>query len=428
MSTGPVSRRRWLIGGLLFLVTVLNYVDRQVFSILAPDLQEEIGWSELDYGRMVIAFQVAYAVSMMASGRVLDRIGTRLGLGLAVVVWSVAAAGHAFARSAFGFGLARFLLGLGEAANFPAAVKAVAEWFPARERALATGVFNSGVALGTIIASISVPLLAAAMGWQATFLATGAVGLLWLPLWWTAYRDHPAATGPTETAASATSWRDVLGYRQTWVYAFLKCLADPIWWFYLFWLPKFLAEQFAVRGTDVIPYLTAVYVAADIGCLIGGWLSSALVARGWSINWARKGPMALLAVIMTPSVIVAGLATNPWVAIGLIALACGAHQAWSTLVFTIAGDLFPSRLVGSVVGVGGFAAGLASIVAAESIGRVLDADASLYLPIFVAAGLLYPSSLALFHRLSPRMEEVTPADPGDTLDPADREPGRSPSA
>jgi len=403
-SEAASFRRRWSIGILLFLVTVLNYVDRQVFSILAPDLQDEIGWSELDYGRIVIAFQVAYAVAMVASGRVLDRIGTKLGLAMAVLTWSVAAAGHALARTATGFGAARFALGIGEAANFPAAIKAVAEWFPARERALATGLFNSGVALGTIIASISVPLLAAAFGWQATFLLTGAAGLAWLPIWWASYPGRSARQpGRAAGAPPPFRWRQLLRYPQTWAYALTKSLADPIWWFYLFWLPKFLAEQFDVRGTAVIPYLTAVYVSADIGCLLGGGLSSVLVKRGWSLNRARKGTMGLLALIMTPSVIAAGMSADPWVAVGLIAVACGAHQAWSTMVFTIAADLFPSRAVGSVAGLGGFLAGMASILAAELIGRVLEGDASFYLPIFVAAGLLYPVGLLVFHTLSPRM-------------------------
>lgn len=404
VGPGPghaLGRTRWYIAGLLFLVTVLNYVDRQVFSILAPDLQDAIGWSELDYGHIVIAFQLAYSVAMVASGRVLDRIGTKLGLALAVVVWSLAEIGHAVARSPLGFGLARFALGVGEAANFPAAIKAVAEWFPTRERALATGLFNSGVALGTIVASISVPLMAASFDWPATFVATGTIGFLWLPVWWALYRDR--GRRPSEASTSPV-WRDLLGYRQTWAYALTKSLADPIWWFYLFWLPKFLAEQFGVRGTDVIPYLTAVYVSADLGCIAGGWLSSALVARGFSLNRARKGTMGLLALVMSPAVLVAGSAADPWVAVGLIALACGAHQAWSTLVFTMAGDLFPSHAVGSVAGFGGFFAGLVSIVTAELTGQVLEQDPTHYFPIFVAVALLYPIGLAVFHVLSPRME------------------------
>jgi ACS family hexuronate transporter-like MFS transporter len=401
------ARRRWVLGGLLFLVTVINYVDRQVFSILAPELQDTIGWTELDYSRIVNAFQFAYAITMVLSGRVLDRIGARIGLAASVVWWSLAEAAHALARTPLAFGFARFALGVGEAANFPAALKAVTELFRPEERALATGLFNSGVAFGTVTASIGVPLLSAAFGWRATFVATGALGLLWLPFWWLSYRS----ASPTEAAGAAQaprepapSWRQLLRTRQTWAYALTKSLGDPIWWFYLFWLPKYLAAQFHVRGTAVIPYLTAVYVAADIGCLVAGGLSSALVRHGFSLNGARKGTMALLALIMTPTVIVAGSLDDPRLAIALIAVACGAHQAWSTMVFTVATDLFPRQGVGSVSGFGGFVAGMVSIGAAELIGRVLNTDATLYRPIFVAAGLLYPIALGVLHWLSPRLE------------------------
>ena len=409
MSGAPLLRRRWLIGVLLFFATVLNYVDRQVFSILAPDLQMDIGWSELDYSRIVNAFQLAYALALLAVGGVLDRIGAKLGLAWSIVLWSTAAASHALVRTPLGFGIARFALGVTEAANFPAGLKAIAEWFPARERALVTGLFNSGVALGIVLASIGVPLLSAAFGWRATFVATAALGLCWLPFWLAIYRDGPFAGARAAGVAArerAPRWRELLGFRQTWAYALTKSLGDPIWWFYLFWLPKYLAAEFDVRGTAVIPYLTAVYVAADVGCLGAGWLSSVLLKRGFSLNAARKGTMALLACIMTPTVIVAGTLDDPRLAIALIAVACGAHQAWSTMVFTMATDLFPSRMVGSVAGFGGFVAGMVSIAAAESIGRLLEVDAKLYLPIFVAAGLMYPLALGVFHLLSPRMEPV----------------------
>jgi ACS family hexuronate transporter-like MFS transporter len=399
-----VKHGRWVVAGMLFLVTVINYVDRQVFSILAPDLQDEIGWSELDYGRIVIAFQVAYAAMTLGAGRLMDRIGTRLGFAVAVAAWSVVSMGHALARSPFGFGVARFLLGVTEAANFPAAVKTVAERFPAGERATATGIFNSGVAAGTIVASIAVPLITAAWGWRAAFIATGAVGLLWLPLWWWVCRDGglaPAADAPL------VPWRALLGYRQTWTYTLAKCLADPIWWFYLFWLPKFLAAEHGVRGTAVIPYLTTVYIAADLGCLAGGYLSSALISRGWSLNAARKGTFIALMTVTTPLVIAAGFTQDAWTAIALIALACGCHQAWSTLVYTLASDLFPSPAVGSVTGIGGLMAGAVSTITAELTGRMLNQNPSYYLPIFIAAGCLYPAGLAVIHALSPRMAPVT---------------------
>lgn len=418
MAHRPIRHLRWYIAGLLFLATVINYVDRQVFSILAPDLQAEIGWSELDYSRMVIAFQLSYATVMMVSGRVFDIIGTRLGFAISIVLWSLSEIGHAFARTPFGFGTARFFLGLSEAGNFPGAIKAVAEWFPARERALATGIFNSGVGVGAVIAPIVVPLLAAAYGWQATFVVTGVFGLLWLPVWLWLYHDrvrHPRLSaeertliesGQESTPAVKVPWTSLLRIRQTWTYALSKSLADPIWWFYLFWLPKFLAASYGLRSTAIIPYLTVVYVAADLGCLAGGWLSSAFVRRGWSVNAARKGTLALLAAIMTPSVIAAGLLNDPWIVVLLISLACGCHQAWSTIIFTTASDLFPQEAVGSVAGLGGFVAGMVSIVTAEVTGRVLNQDPTMYLPIFLAAGALYPIGLLVLHLMSPRFERA----------------------
>jgi ACS family hexuronate transporter-like MFS transporter len=250
-----------------------------------------------------------------------------------------------------------------------------------------------------------VPLITAAWGWRAAFIATGAIGLLWLPLWWSFYKD-----GRTPAAASAplVPWRALIGFKQTWTYTLAKCLADPIWWFYLFWLPKFLASEHGVRGTAVIPYLTTVYIAADVGCLAGGYLSSALVTRGWTLNAARKGTFVVLMAVTTPLVIAAGFTRDPWAAIGLIAVACGCHQAWSTMVYTLASDLFPSEAVGSVTGIGGLMAGAVSTITAELTGRMLNQNPSYYLPIFVAAGCLYPIGLAVIHGLSPRLSPVTP--------------------
>ena len=298
-----VGHFRWVICGLLFFATTINYVDRQVLGILAPDLQKEIGWTELDYGRIVIAFQASYAVMMLVWGKILDRIGTKLGLGIAVTWWSFAAMATAFARSAMGFGFVRFLLGVGEAANFPASIKTVAEWFPKSERALAVGIFNSGTNIGAIVAPISVPLIAAAWGWRMAFILTGALGFLWLIAWWALYqtaakhpRLHPAERkfildGLEEPITAKTSLTEVLGYRQLWAFALGKLLTDPIWWFYLFWLPKFLASEHNIRGVALIPYLTTVYLIADAGSIFGGYLSSTLIKRGYSVNRARKTAM-----------------------------------------------------------------------------------------------------------------------------------------
>jgi ACS family hexuronate transporter-like MFS transporter len=432
-SRFKIRNIRWYIAALLCLVTTINYIDRQVFSILAPELQQRIGWSELDYGRIVIAFQVSYAVMLLFSGRLLDRIGTKIGFALAIFAWSLAELGHAFARTALGFGIARFFLGLGEAANFPAGVKIVTTWFPARDRALAMGIFTSGVAFGAMLAPVAVPLIEAAYGWQFAFVATGVMGLIWLVLWWALYHEpgsHPNITerekklileGTVPPPANSMRISQLLRLRETWAYAIPKALADPIWWFYLFWLPKFLAEGHNVRGTDVIPYLTTVYVAADGGAIAGGYFSSALVKRGWSVNRARKTTLALLASIMIPSVLLASQTSGAWTAMLLIALACGCHQAWATMLFTVPSDLFPSGAAGTVTGIGGFVAGLVSMVTAELTGRVLNLNPGDYAPMFIAAASLYPISLVVLHVLVPKMKPAdlsrfNPSVPGTQLE------------
>jgi MFS transporter, ACS family, aldohexuronate transporter len=412
-----VGRFRWVICGLLFFATTINYIDRQVLGILAPDLQKEIGWSELDYGRIVIAFQVSYAVMMLAWGKILDRIGTKLGLGIAVAWWSLAAMGTAFARSAVSFGFVRFLLGVGEAANFPASIKTVAEWFPKSERALATGIFNSGTNIGAVVAPIAVPLIAAAWGWRMAFILTGALGFVWLFAWWALYQTaalhpklHPAERkyildGLEEPITAKTRLGEVLRYRQLWAFALGKLLTDPVWWFYLFWLPKFLASEHGIRGTALIPYLTTVYLIADAGSIFGGYLSSTLIKRGYSVNRARKTAMGIFAAII-PSVIIASQTKSAWTAVLLIGLATACHQGWSANMFTLASDMFPRRAVGTVVGFGGFMGGVGGILIAEFAGRVLNANPRYYLPMFVVAGTLYLVALAVVHTLAPRLEPV----------------------
>jgi ACS family hexuronate transporter-like MFS transporter len=388
-----------------------------VLAILAPRLQREIGWSELDYGRIVIAFQAAYAGMMAVAGALLDRMGVKLGYALAIVVWSLAAMGHALARSAAGFGVARFALGLGEAANFPAAVKAIGEWFPARERALAVGIFNGGTNVGAIAAPILVPLLAARFGWQGAFLATGALGFLWLAAWWWLYHrpeEHPRLrpeerewirSGTAPAREEPVSWRALLGKRQLGALAAAKLLTDPVWWFYLFWLPKFLDREHGLRDTAIIPYLTTVYVISDVGSIFGGYLSSALLARGWSVNAARKTALGLFAAIM-PVVILAARARDPWTAVLLIGLAAGCHQAWSANVYALATDLFPRRAVGSAMGLAGAAGGFGGIAIAEFAGRILQRDPGWYLPMFVVAGGAYLVALAVVQICSPRLEPL----------------------
>jgi len=420
-SVVPAAERRgnvrWVICALLFFGTTINYIDRQVLGILAPDLQRDIGWSELDYGRIVIAFQLAYAVMMLAWGRILDKIGTKLGFAIAVVWWSLAGMGTALARSAMTFGLFRFLLGVGEAANFPASIKTVAEWFPKSERAFATGIFNSGTNIGAVIAPIVVPVMAAAWGWQTAFIGTGALGFVWLIAWLLFYHgvdSHPRLTsaerqyildGVEEPITAKVPVSRVIRHRQLWAFACGKLMTDPIWWFYLFWLPKFLAQEHDIRGTALIPYLTFVYIVADFGSVTGGYMSSALIKRGWTVNAARKTTMGIIAAII-PSVIIASQTRSAWLAVSLIGLATACHQAWSANLFTLSSDMFPRRAVGTVVGIGGFAGGMGGVLIAEFAGRVLQRDPSFYLPMFVIAGLIYLVALGVIHLLAPRLERV----------------------
>jgi ACS family hexuronate transporter-like MFS transporter len=414
-TAGRVGHFRWWICALLFFATTINYIDRQVLAILAPDLQKEIGWSELEYGRIVIAFQLSYAVMMLAWGGILDRIGTKLGLAIGVVWWSLAAMGTSLARSAAQFGVARFLLGVGEAANFPASIKTVAEWFPRSERALATGIFNAGTNVGAIVAPIAVPLITAAWGWRAAFIVTGATGFVWLIAWWALYDTasrHPSLDpaerqyildGLQEPVKAKAALGEILGYRQLWAFALGKMLTDPVWWFYLFWLPKFLAQEHGIRGTAIIPYLTTVYLIADVGSIFGGYLSSTLIKRGWSINAARKTALGVFAAII-PTVILATQTRSAWTAVLLIGLATACHQGWSANIFTLASDMFPRRAVGTVVGFGGFAGGIGGIVIAEFAGRVLNRDPSYYFPMFLVGGTIYIVALAVVHALAPRLE------------------------
>jgi ACS family hexuronate transporter-like MFS transporter len=323
--------------------------------------------------------------------------------------------GTAFARTAMEFGFMRFLLGVGEAANFPASIKTVAEWFPKSERAFATGIFNSGTNIGAIVAPVAVPILAATWGWRSAFILTGAIGFVWLAAWWIFYypvQSHPSLQpaerayikdGVEEDSAAKVALTEVLGTRQLWAFALGKMLTDPVWWFYLFWLPKFLASEHGIRGTAIIPYLTTVYIIADVGSIFGGYLSSALIKRGWSVNGARKTALATFACII-PTVILASQTRSAWTAVLLIGLATACHQGWSANIFTLASDMFPRRAVATVVGFGGFMGGVGGILIAEFAGRVLNANPSYYLPMFIVGGTIYLVALGVVHLLAPRLE------------------------
>ncbi len=405
---------RWVICALLFVATTINYVDRQVLGVLAPLLQAELEWSETDYGDVVSWFSVAYAIGFLGVGRLMDRIGVRLGFALSVAAWSVAAMGHALARTTAGFSAARFALGLGESGNFPGAIKAVAEWFPRRERALATGIFNAGSNVGAIVTPILVPWLALTWGWRWAFVVTGALGFLWLAAWLLLYRDpvsHPRVS-PAELAhirsdptdpAETISWRRLLSYRQTWAFAIGKGLTDPIWWFYLYWLPKFLDAEHGVQLAQVALPLITVYLVADVGSVGGGWISGALIKRGWSVNRGRKAALLGMAVLIVPTML-APRADSMWLAVAIVSLAAAAHQGWSANLFTLASDLFPRRAVASVVGIGGFAGAVGGILFQRATGRILDATGGDYQPIFVVGGLAYLLAWAVIHLLAPRLD------------------------
>ncbi len=396
---------------LLFGATTVNYVDRQVLGLLAPTLTRELHWTETDYAAIVSWFSVAYGLGLLVMGRVMDRIGVRAGLAIAVLVWSLAAMGHALVRTVAGFGVARALLGLGESGNFPAAVKAVAQWFPKSERALATGVFNAGSNVGVVVAALLVPPIALGLGWRWAFLATGALDLIWLALWVALYREpaRPPRLSDTERSGADTmSWGSLIGRRQTWAFIVGKALTDPVWLFYLFWLPKFLDASFGVRLAGLAAPLVVIYVAADVGSITGGWMSGALIKRGWSVNRGRKTALLIAALCIVPTMF-APAAGRLWVAVSIVSVAAGAHQWWSANLYTTVSDMFPPEAVASVVGIGG-CAGLFSAFGFQRLtGAILQATGGNYAPIFAVLGLAYLGALALIHFLVPRLEPAAEA-------------------
>jgi ACS family hexuronate transporter-like MFS transporter len=421
VSSAPAVRvgyYRWVICALLFFATTINYIDRQVLGILAPTLQRELGWSEAQYGAIVSWFSVAYAIGFLGAGRLMDGIGTRLGLALSLVFWSVAAMGHALARTAAGFSIARFALGLGESGNFPASIKTVAEWFPARERAFATGIFNAGTNVGALLTPAVVPWLALTYGWRSAFIVTGSLGFIWLFFWFAIYRqpeNHPRVSAAelayirsdaaAPPPAEGVRWRVLLRQRQTWAFAIGKGMTDPIWWFYLYWLPKFLDTQYGVSLSRVALPLITIYLLADVGSVGGGWLSGSLIKRGWSVNRGRKVTMLTAALLIVPTMF-APASANMWMAVLIVGIAAAAHQWWSANMFTLASDMFPRHAVGSVVGLGGFAGAFGGVLFQRATGLVLEANGNNYVPIFIVCGLAYVSALVIIHLLVPRMERA----------------------
>lgn len=415
-SAAPATKigmYRWRVCAMLLAATTINYIDRQVLGVLAPFLQDEIGWNEIQYGYIVTAFQAAYAIGLLCAGAIIDRLGTRIGYAIAIVVWSLAAMSHALAATVVGFMIARFFLGLGEAGNFPAAIKTVAEWFPRRERAFATGIFNSGSNIGAIVAPLMVPLIALSLGWQAAFLFTGVLSATWLVVWLLWYRAperQPRLSAaelayirsdPPE-AATKVPWSRILRHRQAWAFVAAKFMTDPIWWFFLFWLPKFLHSEYGLTLLGLGLPLVVIFVLADVGSILGGWLAGRFIRLGWSVNRARKGAMLVCALCVVP-IVFAAQADNLWLAVGLIGLATAGHQGWSANVFTLTSDMFPRQAVGSVVGIGGFAGAVGGMLIATFTGFLLQTTGS-YLPVFLMAGSAYLLALLVVHLLAPRLE------------------------
>jgi len=398
MTEQRMSRYRWRICALLFFATTINYLDRHVLSILAPQLQADYGWSEIDYGYIVTAFQAAYGIGVIITGRLLDRFGARLIFSIAIGIWSLAGMAHAFARSAFSFGVARFMLGLGESANFPASIKIIAEWFPKKERALATGIFNAGSNIGAIISPLLVPWIAINFGWQWAFIVTGAIGFIWLIFWLLTYkkpREHSKISqnelrfieSDEPETKQKLGWGQVVFRKEVLVICMARFLTDPVWWFLLYWLPKFLNNKFDVTLTDIGIPLVVIYLSADMGSIAGGWFSSRLIKNGMPLDKARKLTLLICALGVVP-IIFASQTNSEWVSIALISLATASHCGWMANVYTLISDMIPKKAVASVVGVSTFSAVLGSMLVATAVGFILKTTNSYFL-IFLIAGFMY---------------------------------------
>lgn len=412
-SAMAAGGRRWFVCALLFFAATVNYMDRQVIGLLKPTLQLQFGWTEIGYSNIVLAFQFAYAAGLLIVGKLIDRLGTRRGFSLAVFLWSIAAMAHAAASSIFQFAVARFALGLGESGSFPASVKAIAEWFPKRERALATGLFNSGTNIGAIVTPLVVPWITYRFGWRMAFIATGAIGFVWILAWLAMYHrpeegDRISSAelayirSDREEEAARIPWRTLLILPQAWAVALGKFFTDPIWWVYLFWMPDFLSRNLGLDLKGMRLPLFIIYTGASIGSIGGGWLSSSLLKRGWSVNASRKTALLACALAVTP-IMVAARSTDAWLAVFLIALAAGAHQGWSANLYTLASDMFPGDAVASVVGFASMVGAIGGMLVAKAVGYILQRTGS-YVPVFIMAGLAYLVALCFVQVLAPRLK------------------------
>ncbi len=428
-----IGKYRWTICTLIFFATTINYLDRAVISLLKSDLTKEFNWTETDYSNLVIAFQVSYAIGMLGVGRFIDKVGTKMGYALSLIAWSMAAMGHALVRSTLGFFIARSALGITEAGNFPAAIKTTAEWFPKKERAFATGIFNSGSNVGAIIAPLTVPWIAVHLGWRWAFVITGAIGLIWLLFWFIIYqvpakhkrlskaeydyihsdKDEATVSANTAGVVERVSWFRLLSFKQTWAFVLGKFLTDPVWWFYLFWLPAFLKAQYGLTGTDVALPIALVYTMSSVGSIGGGWLPLFLINKGWPVFKARKTSMLIYAFCVVPVVFAQWLGSyNMWYAVLIIGFAAAAHQAWSANIFTTTSDMFPKATVASVTGLGGMSGAVGGILIASLAGKLFDHYKALgtietgYYIMFTICGMAYIVAWLVMHFLVPRLKPI----------------------
>lgn len=419
MPKRTVANLRWYICGLLFFATTVCYIDRQILGFLKPVIAKDLGWSESDYGWVVFGFMLAYAIMNPVSGRVIDWLGTRTGYALAATVWGLASMSHAFARNALEFGLARFALGIGEAANFPAAVKAVADWFPRRERALATGIFNSGTNAGTMLGATIAPFVAWHFGWRWTFIVTGSLDIVWIAAWLLVFRqprehsllseaEHALIESDREPAQTGkVRYARLIEQRQTWGFVIAKFLTDPVWWFYLYWVPGYLNAAFHLDLSHLGPPVIVIYAASTVGSVFGGWMSGSLLKRGWAVTPARKTVMLVCALAVVPVVFVQYAHGQLWIAVTLLCLATAAHQGWSSNLFTVPSNVFPRSAVGSVVGLGQMGGALGGVLVAPAVGYWLRFSHSAYGPVFFVLGFMYLLAMAILHLLVPKLEPVS---------------------
>lgn len=404
VEVSPASTFRWVVCALLFTATAINYMDRQVLGILVIPLQKELGWTESQYGMIIAGFQATFAFGLVVSGPVIDRIGTRLGYALAVTICSVAAVAHGFVRTVRGFGGVRLLLGLGEAGNFPSAVKATAEWFPVKERAFAMGLFNSGSTVGAILAPLIVPWIALTLGWRAAFILIGALGFAWIPLWLLIYRRPAPKLEDTSEWVTAIPLRRLLAHRETWVFLIGRSITEPVWWFYLYWAPKLLSESRGLTLRNVGLPLMVMYGIANLGGLFGGWLSSTLLKHGWTVNAARKIAVLACACLVVPVAFDTRVHAT-WAAVGILGLAMAGHQGWASNLYALLADIYPKQAVASITGLTGMGAAIGGIFAASITGLILQKTGS-YQPILNWASMSYLVLLTGLHVVVPKIRRI----------------------